>query len=58
MARGAALWEEPPISGEDGSGTISSPAALRCVYCQNASIALGDTPGRSPSAPCRHYGRA
>ena len=37
------FWEEPPISGEDGSGTIFfSGCPLRCVYCQNASIALGE----------------
>lgn len=45
MVARAALhyWEEPPISGEDGSGTIFfSGCPLRCVYCQNASIALGE----------------
>ena len=44
MARAALhFWEEPPISGEDGSGTIFfSGCPLRCVYCQNASIALGE----------------
>lgn len=36
-------WEEPPISGGVGSGTIFfSGCSLKCVYCQNASIALGD----------------
>ena len=36
-------WEEPPISGSRGSGTIFfSGCPLRCVYCQNASIALGE----------------
>lgn len=35
-------WEEPPISGTDGSGTIFfAHCPLRCVYCQNADIALG-----------------
>lgn len=44
MARAALhFWEEPPVSGEDGSGTIFfSGCPLRCVYCQNATIALGE----------------
>ena len=43
------LWEEPLISGHAGSGTIFfSGCPLRCVYCQNASIALGET-GKSVS---------
>ena len=34
------FWEEPPISGTNGSGTIFlSHCALRCVYCQNHEIA-------------------
>lgn len=34
------LWEEPPISGQNGSGTVFfSGCNLRCVYCQNAEIA-------------------
>lgn len=33
------FWEEPPISGERGSGTIFfSGCPLRCVYCQNHRI--------------------
>lgn len=36
-------WEEPPISASSGSGTIFySGCSLRCVYCQNAQIALGE----------------
>lgn len=36
-------WEEPPISGNRGSGTIFfSYCPLRCVYCQNQVIACGD----------------
>ncbi|MBD5100811.1 MAG: radical SAM protein [Clostridiales bacterium] len=32
-------WEEPPISGERGSGTIFfSGCNLKCVYCQNYDI--------------------
>lgn len=37
------MWEEPCISGKNGSGTIFfSGCPLRCVYCQNKSIALGN----------------
>lgn len=33
------LWEEPPISGANGTGAIFfSGCTLRCVYCQNADI--------------------
>ena len=33
------LWEEPPISGTHGSGTVFfSGCNLRCVFCQNRSI--------------------
>ncbi len=33
------LWEEPPISGSRGSGTVFfSGCNLRCVFCQNAVI--------------------
>lgn len=36
------FWEEPPISGDEGSGTVFfSNCPLHCVYCQNASIANG-----------------
>lgn len=32
-------WEEPPISGSLGSGTVFfSGCPLRCVYCQNCQI--------------------
>lgn len=38
------MWEEPPISGERGSGTIFfSGCPLGCVYCQNADISGGRT---------------
>ena len=34
------IWEEPCISGETGSGAVFfSGCPLRCVYCQNYSIA-------------------
>ena len=33
------MWEEPPISGERGSGTVFfSGCSLRCVFCQNRAI--------------------
>jgi len=36
------MWEEPCISGEEGSGTVFfSGCALGCVYCQNHSISRG-----------------
>lgn len=36
------LWEEPPISGERGSGTVFfSHCPLGCVYCQNRNISSG-----------------
>lgn len=37
------FWEEPPISGARGSGTVFfAYCPLRCVYCQNAVIAAGE----------------
>lgn len=43
LARAALhFWEEPCISGARGSGAVFfSGCGLRCVYCQNRSIALG-----------------
>ena len=36
------MWEEPCISGEQGSGTVFfSGCAMGCVYCQNHNIAKG-----------------
>ena len=36
------MWEEPPISGESGSGTIFfSGCPLKCIYCQNHEISTG-----------------
>ncbi len=44
------MWEEPCISGEEGSGTVFFAGCnLGCVYCQNRTIALGNT-GRAVSA--------
>lgn len=35
------MWEEPVISGNNGSGTIFfSHCNLRCVYCQNKKISI------------------
>ena len=40
-------WEEPPISGTRGSGTIFfSGCSLGCVFCQNEKISHQDF-GRS-----------
>lgn len=37
------LWEEPCLTGENGSGTVFfSGCTLGCVYCQNRSIATGE----------------
>lgn len=37
------MWEEPPISGTAGSGTIFfSGCPLKCVYCQNHEISTGN----------------
>ena len=36
------MWEEPVISGENGSGTVFfSNCPLKCVYCQNRTISSG-----------------
>ena len=36
-------WEEPPISGEKGSGTVFfSGCSLGCVFCQNEKISHHD----------------
>lgn len=37
------MWEEPCISGKQGSGTVFfTGCSLKCVFCQNRSIALGN----------------
>ncbi|BCN29319.1 radical SAM protein [Anaeromicropila herbilytica] len=37
------MWEEPCISGEEGSGTVFfSGCSIGCVYCQNHNIASGN----------------
>ena len=36
-------WEEPPLSGTRGAGTVFfSGCSLGCVFCQNGSISQGD----------------
>lgn len=38
------MWEEPCISGKNGSGTVFlCGCTLGCVYCQNAAISRGAT---------------
>ena len=35
------MWEEPPISGKNGSGTIFfSNCNMKCIYCQNKKISI------------------
>jgi len=37
------FWEEPPLSGERGAGTVFfSGCSLGCVYCQNRDISRGN----------------
>lgn len=42
------FWEEPPISGKNGSGAVFfTGCPLGCRYCQNYNISRGETPGRA-----------
>jgi putative pyruvate formate lyase activating enzyme len=42
-------WEEPPVSGTRGSGTVFfSHCTMACAYCQNAAISRGQA-GRTLS---------
>lgn len=44
------LWEEPPISGKKGSGTVFfSHCSLGCVFCQNRQISRRDGYGKTLS---------
>lgn len=44
------LWEEPPISGTNGSGTVFfSHCSLGCVFCQNRQISRRDGVGKALS---------
>ena len=41
------MWEEPPISGTKGSGTVFFTGCnLRCIFCQNHEISLESNCGR------------
>lgn len=41
------MWEEPPISGTNGSGAVFfSHCSLRCVFCQNRQISRGEDAGK------------
>lgn len=41
------LWEEPPISGTNGSGTVFfSHCSLGCVFCQNRKISRREAEGQ------------
>ena len=60
------MWEEPCISGKKGSGAVFfSGCGLRCCFCQNRDIAIGDS-GKEISVErlaeifwnCRKKGRA
>lgn len=45
------LWEEPPISGKHGSGTVFfSHCSLGCVFCQNRQISRRDGFGKPLSS--------
>ena len=40
---GLHMWEEPCITGKNGSGTVFfCGCSLKCIYCQNSKIALGN----------------
>lgn len=42
---GLHFWEEPPISGKNGSGAVFfTGCPLGCVYCQNREISQSDCP--------------
>lgn len=44
------MWEEPCISGDNGSGTVFfSGCALKCVFCQNKPVSRGEV-GKKISA--------
>lgn len=41
-------WEEPPISGTNGSGAVFfTGCPLGCSYCQNREISAGENPGKA-----------
>ena len=41
------MWEEPPLSGKNGSGTVFfSHCSLGCVFCQNRKISRREAAGQ------------
>lgn len=49
------FWEEPPISGQGGSGTVFfTHCPLHCCYCQNGPLASGQ---RGWEVTPEHLGR-
>lgn len=47
-------WEEPCISGENGSGTVFfGGCGLRCRFCQNSAISRGSSGQKMDSAALR-----
>ncbi len=47
-------WEEPPISGKRGSGTIFFTGCnLGCVYCQNRAISRANGKFGAPMSPAQ-----
>lgn len=41
-------WEEPPLSGEKGSGAVFfTGCGLGCAYCQNGEISRMENPGEA-----------
>lgn len=46
------MWEEPCISGKEGSGAVFfTGCPLHCVFCQNREIAVGAARGRAVTIP-------
>lgn len=49
------MWEEPCISGKNGSGTVFfCGCTLKCVYCQNSAISRGDSTERGTDIDPHH----
>jgi putative pyruvate formate lyase activating enzyme len=43
-------WEEPPLSGKNGAGTVFfTGCPLRCIYCQNFKISTAELTGEEIS---------
>lgn len=55
---GLHFWEEPPLSGTRGAGTVFfSGCNLRCVYCQNFDLSNGRTGWEADAAALRRIYR-